>query len=117
MAVEDQGQPAFLMKCDTVEKTCEHMEVSDTDKDASEENLGGEAIEETDAVEDFDEVKLGDATQVYARNILVQSYRTSVVKRKKIQVTSKSIKVLHRKFTMFGRLFDGEKVEKLNVGV
>ena len=45
--------------------------------------------------------ELGDGAQVSARNMLVQSFRTSVVKKKKVQVTNRSMKILHRKFTIF----------------
>ena len=133
LAVEDQGQPTFLMKCATDEKTSELMNMSDTGDavikdniggeateradtaDDIDDNIGGEATEKADAAydtpEDFDEVELGDAAQVSARNMLVQSFRTSVVKKKKVQVTNRSMKILHRKFTMFEKLFDEEKVE------
>ena len=139
LAVEDQGQPAFLMKCVTDEKTSEPIDMGEADNDVIEDNVGGEATEKADtaddiddnvggeateeadaaynAPEDFDEVKLGDDAQVSARNMLVQSFRTSVVKKKKVKVTNRSMKTLHRKFTMFEKLFEEEKVEKENVDV
>ena len=92
----------------------EATEKADTADDID-DNVGGEATVEADAAyktpEDFDEVELGDAAQVSARNMLVQSFRTSVVKKKKVQVTNRSMKILHRKFTMFEKLFDEEKGE------
>ena len=139
LAVEDQGQPAFLMKCATDEKTSEPIDMGDTDNDVIEDNVGGEATEKADTAddiddnvggeatveadaayktpEDFDEVELGDAAQVSARNMLVQSFRTSVVKKKKVQVTNRSMKILHMKFTMFEKIFDEENVEKEDVDV
>ena len=121
LVVKDQGQPAFLMKCATDEKTSEPIDMGDTNNDVIDDNIGGEATVEADAAyktpEDFDEVELGDAAQVSARNMLVQSFRTSVVKKKKVQVTNRSMKILHMKFTMFETLFDEENVEKEDVDV
>ena len=127
------------MKCATDEKTSEPMDMGHTDDNVIEDNVGGEATENADTAvviednvggeateeadaaynttADFDQVELGDAAQVSARNMSVQSYRTSVVKKKKVEVTTRSMKILHRKFTMFKKLFDEEKVEKEDVDV
>ena len=139
LAVEDQGQPTFLMKCAIDEQTSEPMNMGDTGDAVIEDNIGGEATERADTAddiddnvggeatveadaayktpEDFDEVELGDAVQVSDRNMFVQSFRISVVKKKKVQVTNRSMKILHRKFTMFVKLFDEKKVEKEDVDV
>ena len=68
-----------------------------------------DVVKETVTVhEDIDEidlVKLNDPVQVSARNMLIKSYKNSFVVRKRIQVTNRSVKLLHRKFVMFEKLF------------
>ena len=50
--------------------------------------------------------KLNDALQVTARNILVDQFRKTKVKRKKVQKTSKTIQYLHRIFSTFPEIWE-----------
>ena len=87
LAVKDQGQPAFLMKCATDEKTSEPMKMNDTDEDAIEDIVGGETIEEADAfyntAKDFDKVRLGDALPVSAMNMLDKATGPQLIRGRK----------------------------------
>ena len=109
LPVEEQKQPAYLMKCGNDGET---VETRNKGEDAIEDNFGGKDFEET---EDVDAVKLNDPVQVSTRNMLIKSYRNSFVKKKKIQVTNRSVKILHKKFVTFEKLFSENKKEKHDV--
>ena len=56
-------------------------------------------------VGDFDDVQVNDPRQVEARNLLVENYKIGITRSKKAQETSRSVKMLHRKFSnFFGRV-------------
>ena len=83
----------------------------DEETDEIEENKTGEQIDvaeedcEETVIEDFDGIRLNDVKQIAARNVLVNSYRLNKVKRKKEQVTSKSVKILHGDYSVFEKVW------------
>ena len=79
------------------------MENDDTHDDGLEELEVDDNVNvlEVLEVDDIDDVQVNDPRQFEARNLLVENYRIGIHRRKKTQETSRSVKMLHKKFSIF----------------
>ena len=95
-------------KEDKVGDSCEIIEVK---TDVSEE---ADLVKETEVKKrdtgkqvkkDFDGTEHNDEEQIEARELLVKNYQVSLMKKQRVQKTSSSVKILHRKYMWFERMW------------
>ena len=58
------------------------------------------------------DVELNETLQITARNILVDNFRKTGMKKKKVQKTSKTIQYLHGLFSTFEKVWENCQVEE-----
>ena len=112
LPVEEYGVPEYLRKAvghvieENVGIKPDETEEADMIKETE---LGirdeEKQVEEELIIEDIDDTDLNDEEQIEARKLLVSSYQVSLMKKQRVQKTSRSVKILHRKYLWFERMW------------
>ena len=131
LPVEEQNEPDFLRRVENLEnknEVCkEHIEdiaekaVENRNDDcevigeiSSDRKEGIEDIcvdvefmekEDHEVEEELEDLKLNDPKQILARNFLIKNFRLSIAKKVKIRTSSRSVKLLHGEFSLFGKFW------------
>ena len=126
--MEEQNEPDFLKRVENLENNSEvckelieEQAVENRSDDcevigeiSSDKKEGIEDIcvdvefmekENHEIEEELEDLKLNDPKQILARNFLVKNFRLSLAKTVKVRSSSRSVKLLHGEFSLFGKFW------------
>ena len=118
LPVEEYGVPEYLRKAvgHVIEENVGIKPDENEEADMIKETELGirdeeKQVEEGLIIEDIDDTDLNDEEQIEARKLLVSSYQVSLMKKQRVQKTSRSVKILHRKYLWFEKMWKTDQGE------